>query len=65
MRPLPRLRSVAEKAREGTLKLHFYLESIIFLSTDTPHGTVPKQNAMISELKTSEKTMTACGFCPH
>ena len=28
MRPLPRLRSVAEKAREGTLKLHFYLESI-------------------------------------
>ena len=29
MRPLPRLRSVAEKAREGTLKLHFYLESIV------------------------------------
>lgn len=28
MRPLPRLRSAAEKAREGTLKLHFYLESI-------------------------------------
>ena len=29
MRPLPRLRSVAEKVREGTLKLHFYLESIV------------------------------------
>ena len=29
MRPLPRLLRYAPKAREGTLKLHFYLESII------------------------------------
>ena len=28
MRPLPRLLRYAPKAREGTLKLHFYLESI-------------------------------------
>ena len=27
MRPLPRLLRYAPKAREGTLKLHFYLES--------------------------------------
>ena len=33
MRPLPRLRSVAEKAREGTLKVHVYLESIRVLQT--------------------------------
>ena len=29
MRPLPRLLRYAPKAREGTLKLHFYLESIV------------------------------------
>ena len=29
MRPLPRLLRYAPKAREGTLKLHFYLESIL------------------------------------
>ena len=33
MRPLPRLLRYAPKAREGTLKLHFYLESIIFFAT--------------------------------
>ena len=36
MRPLPRLLRYAPKAREGTLKLHFYLESIT--SRQAKHG---------------------------
>ena len=53
MRPLPRLLRYAPKAREGTLKLHFYLESIRAIGTN--------YNQVVKELRShfSEKKAMA------
>ena len=48
MRPLPRLLRYAPKAREGTLKLHFYIESIrVIKVTMTYLNYSPEIQAMI------------------
>ena len=52
MRPLPRLLRYAPKAREGTLKLHFYLESIE-KREDKPVQLVQKSNLEHKSLEVS------------
>ena len=58
MRPLPRLRSVAEKAREGTLKLHFYLESIQLLQKPITMMTGEEQTFLIGSSKKAKRSET-------
>lgn len=59
MRPLPRLLRYAPKAREGTLKLHFYLESIQLLQKPIAMMTGEELTFLIGssmEAKRSETT---------